>query len=312
MLSRKTGSRSRSDSCRPISSAGRLRRHRHACAAPHRRPPAGSPAAGRSSSATRFIAAGLPSSVQAMRTRRTSDGPSVQPMHANAPAGPCGVGNSQAISTPGCTLPVLHPPARAAATASSPAPSACTTACGPCSMTRRVTDSGRARRRAPGRAPGSAAAASISAAASSGRTPRASGPRSAAALDLLQPGRRRRHAARRLRPAQAVVDDLLGVLGQVVEQRPGQRRRLRAPPTTGSSAGRRSAARAPRTASARPRRPAACSVTCSVQACRARPPARAAAPVTEAVTSRLVRARLADQQQHAGRVDGRRCPAPAR
>ena len=41
-----------------------------------------------------------------------------------------------------------------------------------------------------------------------------------ALLELLQPGIRRRHRARRLDPAEAVVDDLLSVFRQFVKQWP--------------------------------------------------------------------------------------------
>ena len=51
-----------------------------------------------------------------------------------------------------------------------------------------------------------------------------------APLDPLQPGRGGRHPAHRLAPADTVVHDLLGVFGEVVEQRPGQRRRNRGRP----------------------------------------------------------------------------------
>src|SRR5262249_3839825 len=111
-------------------------------------------------------------------------------------------------------------------------------------------------------------------------------PAPAGPLHLLQPRRRRRHAARRLAPAEAVEDDLLGVLGQLVQQRPGQRRVARgaAPPADEQVV--RPAAAAPQTASVAAAAPrAACSVTISAQAGRLLPSPRGRT-VTRALTSR--------------------------
>ena len=103
MLSWNTGSRSRSESCRPINSRRRLRRHRHRARRrvhafqldrqplvvlqrPGSTPPACRPAAGHA---------------DAPNLRR----PLVQPPDAHAHRAPSAVEKVQAISTPGCTLP---------------------------------------------------------------------------------------------------------------------------------------------------------------------------------------------------------------
>ena len=195
-----------------------------------------------------------------MRIRWICEGPSSS-RRMRTSGSPVGPWKRQTISTPGSTRPVAHRPAELAgqpahqhprlhdgmravldanlvALSKTPRSSAPSRAC--VNMRRQYF------RRAPVDVRGDAPA-----------------PGPLRAFGLLQPARRPGHAARRVRPAHAVVDNLLGVLGQFVEQSGRRTAAAPAPPTTGSSANRRSAARAPRTANDRTAPRPASSVTCS-------------------------------------------------
>ena len=86
------------------------------------------------------------------------------------------------------------------------------------------------------------------------------------AFNLFEPSRRGRDRAGRLQPTEAVINNLLGKLRQLVKQRPGQRRWLRrGPPQIGREVANLEVTHGERQAA--DRRTAAWSVTCSEQAC---------------------------------------------